>query len=159
MSKKFVALTILIALALLVPLLPACSHTVQPVTAYTAIIPAILQSGSKQSIPVALFAGNAPTSAKVSLTLIKDGKQISSANGSIDGNGLIPVTIPDVAEGDYTLQVSGPGFQNTANVKVQNNFLIFLETDKPIYKPGQTLHMRAMTMDSAFKTYLRNSHR
>ena len=74
---------------------PACSKTVLPVTAYTAIIPAILQSGSKQSIPVALFAGDAPTSAKVSLTLIKDGKQISSANGNIDGNGLIPVTIPD----------------------------------------------------------------
>jgi CD109 antigen len=151
MSKKHYILTILIVMALLIPLLPACTQTVQPVTAYTAIIPAILQAGSQESIPIALFAGDAPTSGKVNLYLLKDGQVISHTEGSIDGNGQIPITIPAVDEGDYTIQVSGPGFQNQANVTVENNFLVFLETDKPIYKPGQTLHMRTMTMDAELK--------
>ncbi len=155
MSKKSIALTFILIMVLVAPLLPACAP-VQAATAYTAIIPAILQSGNNQAISIALFNGEKPAAGKVNLTLLKDGKPVSQAQGNIKGNGEIQLNVPNLAEGDYTLQVKGENFQDQAEVKVENNFLIFLETDKPIYKPGQTISMRAMTLDSGLKPISEN---
>jgi CD109 antigen len=147
MSKKFVTLAVIITLALLVPFLPACKPA--PIaTAYTAVIPAILQSASKQTVSLAIFAGDTPTSGKVNLTLLKDGKEITQAEGNIQGSGEIQLAVPDVAEGDYTIEVKGGSFEDQAQVKVANNYVVFLETDKPIYKPGQTIKMRVMSLDA-----------
>ena len=51
--------------------------------------------------------------------------------------------MPKLAEGDYQLQTLGNGFQAQSPVRVEDGTLVFLETDKPIYKPGQTIHIRA----------------
>ncbi len=40
------------------------------------------------------------------------------------------------------MEVRGEGFSDKAKVRVQDGSLLFLETDKPIYKPGQTIHMQ-----------------
>ncbi len=158
MSKKLLLFTIFLTLALLAPLLPSCAcNPAQPATAYTALIPAVLQSGSKQPISVALFAGDAPTSGIVELTLLKDGTQVSRAQGNVQGNSLIQLDVPDLEEGEYTLQIKGDTFEDQAAVQVDNNYLVFLETDKPIYKPGQTIHMRIMTLDSGLKPVSENA--
>ena len=65
MSKKFLLVSILVMMSLLLPLLPACSRSL-PATAYTAVIPAILQAGVKQAVSIALFAGETPAGGKVS---------------------------------------------------------------------------------------------
>lgn len=150
MPKKFIPLTFILIIVLIAPLLPACTP-VQAATAYTAVIPAALQSGKNQTISVALFNAEKPAAGKVNLTLLKDGKQIAEAQGDIKGNGEIQLNVPDVAEGSFTLRVTGDNFQDEAEVKVENNFLIFMETDKPIYKPGQTINMRVMTLDPDLK--------
>ncbi len=147
MSKQLRILAAILTIALLVTLIPSCKPS-PAASAYTALVPAILQSGTKQPVSIALFTGDSPASGKVNLTLLKDGKQLSQAQGNIKGNGQIQLNIPDLDEGDYTLQVKGDNFQDEAVVKVENNYVIFLETDKPIYKPGQTLHMRMMTLNS-----------
>ncbi|MBP1706570.1 MAG: hypothetical protein H6Q39_294 [Chloroflexi bacterium] len=147
MSKKLLTLAVIITIALLVPFIPACKPA-PLATAYTAVIPAILQAGSTQRVSVAIFAGDTPTSGKVNLTLRKDGKEIAQAQGSIQGNGELQLVVPDVAEGDYTIQVQGGSFEDEAQVKIANNYVVFLETDKPIYKPGQTINMRVMTLDA-----------
>jgi CD109 antigen len=141
-----ILISVILTLALFAPFLPACKPALAA-TAYTAIIPAILQAGSKQKVSVALFAEEAPASGNVNLVLLKDGKEFTRAQSNIKGNGEIQLTIPDGLEGDYTLRVQGDKFQDEARVAVTNNYLIFLETDKPIYKPGQTIHMRAITVD------------
>jgi len=150
MTKLLKLLAVILVLALLVPLLPACS-TVPAATAYTAIIPAILQAGSKQTVSVALFAGQTPTSGKISLAILKDGQEISRSNSKINKISEFQLDVPAVPEGEYTLKLLGDNFTDEAQVKIANNFLIFLETDKPIYKPGQTLHMRLMTLDAELK--------
>ena len=36
-------------------------------------------------------------------------------------------------------------------VRVEEGTIVFLETDKPIYKPGQTIRIRLLTLDSALR--------
>ena len=150
MSKKYLLLVFIIIAAFLAPLLPACGKS-QPATAYTAILPSILQAGSKQPVSVSLFAGNTLTSGNVNLALLKDGQEVARTHGKIEGNGQIFLDVPELADGDYTLQIKGNGFSDEAKVRVENRFLVFLETDKPIYKPGQTIHMRVMSLGPDLK--------
>jgi CD109 antigen len=150
MSNKLIALSLVLIIMLLVPLLPACSQPAMA-TGYTAIIPAVLQASSQQKVSVNLFDGQNPASGIVNLVLFKGDQEITRGEANIKGNGDIPFNVPDVSEGNYTLQIKGGNFQNEATVAVQNNFLVFLETDKPIYKPGQTIHIRVMTLDPALK--------
>jgi CD109 antigen len=149
MPGKLTVISIILTIVILVPLLPACGDPFPQATAYTAIIPSVLQSASKQAIAVALFSGDQPAQGKISLTLLQEGKTISRVQSNINGNGQIQLDIPQVAEGDYFIQVSGANFQDQAKVQIKNNFVVFMETDKPIYKPGQTINMRIMTLNSS----------
>ena len=38
-------------------------------------------------------------------------------------------------------------------MEVEDGVLLFVETDKPIYKPGQTVHIRLMTLDALLKPW------
>ena len=69
MPRKFAVLSMLLVIAILVLLLPACKPVIAA-TGYTAVIPAILQAGSKQTISVNLFAGQAEAGGKVQLKLL-----------------------------------------------------------------------------------------
>ena len=157
MSKRLFVIAVFLVIALLSPLIPACSRTpAVAATGYTAVLPAILQAGSQPAVSVSLLNGQKPASGKVSLSLLKDGKTISQAQAGITGKGEIKLNVPDIAEGVYTVQIKGDNFTDEASVTVQNSFLVFLETDKPIYKPGQTIRMRVMTLAPALKPVSEN---
>lgn len=146
--KNLVASSAMLIITLLAIVLPACA--VQPAGAidgYTAIIPVALRSGVAQAIPVSLFNGTSPASGEVTLTLLKDGNTLATSKAKVNGAGTVQLNVPDVADGDYQVQVSGPGFQDTAKVAVASSYMVFLETDKPIYKPGQTVRIRVLTLD------------
>jgi CD109 antigen len=147
MSRKLIGVSLILILMLITPLFPACTSVEKP-TAFTAVIPAVFQTGIKQGISIALFKGESSASGNVQVSLLKENRPVSDAKSYIKGNGTIQLEVPDLAEGDYTLQVKGDGFQDQASVKVRNDHIIFLETDKPIYKPGQSIHIRAVTLDS-----------
>jgi len=55
---------------------------------------------------------------------------------------------PDVEPGAYTLEVSVEGIEDTldAQVQVRQMPVLLIETDKPIYKPGQTIHGRVLVL-------------
>jgi CD109 antigen len=147
MSRKLAGIAMILVLVLIAPLLPACTHAT-PATAFTAVIPAVFQSGVTQNVSIALFSGDSAASGNVNVSLLKDEKALTEGQALIKGNGQIELKIPDLPEGEYTLLVKGDSFQDQAKVKVQKSQLIFIETDKPIYKPGQTIHIRAITLDS-----------
>jgi CD109 antigen len=121
------------------------------VESYMAVVPKVLHAGSQESISLALFNGSTLTSDRVEVALLKDGKQVLRVAGQISGKGTIDFKVPPTAEGSYVLSVKGSGFEDKAQVTVQKSSLIFLETDKPIYKPGQNIEMRVMTLDPALK--------
>ncbi len=47
--------------------------------------------------------------------------------------------------------MAGQGFSDTTPVQIQAGTLLFLETDKPIYKPGQAIQVRLVALDSELK--------
>jgi len=130
---------------------PAAPLTDDRVDGYLALAPRVLQSGQEHTISVSLFRGQRPANARVTLALHKDKQTLAQVDGRIEGRGDLVLPVPALAEGDYELALSGKGFQATSPVRVEECALVFLESDKPIYKPGQTVHLRILTLDSALR--------
>ena len=63
-----------------------------------------------------------------------------------------PVDIPKLAPGDYQLIVdtqSSVGRDHLVQkVELRDPALVFLISDKPLYQPGQTLHLRTLTLNA-----------
>ena len=122
-----------------------------PVDSYVALAPQVLRAGQTEAISLALFHGDSPSRGNVQVSLLRDGRTVAHTYRYIKGNGIVPLQIPRQAKGNYRLQVSGRNFQDQAPVRVERGALLFLETDKPIYKPGQTVHVRVLTLDPLLK--------
>ena len=67
-----------------------------------------------------------------------------------NGESLAEFQVPELPEGQYTLEVvtkSALGEEKlTHNVRVKEDAKILLLTDKPIYQPGQEIHVRALML-------------
>ena len=126
-----------------------------PVGGYLALAPRTLHAGQTQAISVSLFKGqaaSAPANANVRVALVgRDGRRVAEAAGPIHGRGEIPLQVPKVPEGDYEIQVSGKDFAAKSPIRVEDGTLLFIETDKPIYKPGQVVHFRLLTLDAQLR--------
>jgi len=146
-SKVSIALALLLSLAFLASIVPGCSNVAGAVESYVAVVPKVLHAGGQEAVSLALFNGERLTSGRVEVALLKDGERVLRVAGDINGKGTIQFEVPDVEEGEYEIRVKGEGFEDKAKVRIEKNFLVFLETDKPIYKPGQTIHMRALTLN------------
>ena len=85
------------------------------------------------------------------MAVLDKGKTIATGTGGIDGTGTVTFELPAVAPGEYEVRVAGNGFSKTTAVQIQAGTLLFLETDKPIYKPGQTIQVRLVALDSELK--------
>ncbi|HEX5164960.1 MAG TPA: MG2 domain-containing protein, partial [Thermomicrobiales bacterium] len=123
----------------------------EEVGGYLAIAPRVLRAGQLQTVSLALFAGQRIASSTVSVELIKGDATIASGSAWVAGRGTVPLQLPDIAAGDYRLKVSTRGFEEMADVQIEDGTLVFVETDKPIYKPGQTVHIRVLTLDPALR--------
>ncbi|RPJ59157.1 MAG: hypothetical protein EHM12_07180, partial [Dehalococcoidia bacterium] len=138
--------SILLLFAMFIPFIPGC-RPAKAADGYTAVIPAVMQTGASQAISVALFSGEETTSGKVNLAFIQDGKTVYEVTDKVQGNDQLKFELPALSEGDYTVRLTGDSFSDETKIKVENKFLVFAETDKPIYKPGQTMHMRVITLN------------
>jgi len=144
-----IAFILLLIIAVVAPIVPAFTdkEAEEGVVSYIAVVPKVLQSGGQEAVSLTLFNEGKLASGIVEVTLLKDGNKVVGAEKRINGKGTIEFKVPAVAEGDYTIKVKGAGFEDQANVKIEKAVLTFLETDKPIYKPGQTIHIRAITLN------------
>ena len=59
--------------------------------------------------------------------------------------------VPLLPAGAYILRVQGPGFEDRTVVQVEDGTILFLETDKPVYKPGQDVHIRVLRLGPELK--------
>jgi len=150
-SKIFIAITFALVLSLFASVVPGCTHPTEAADSYVAIIPKVLHSGSTAALSLSLFSEGRPVRDRVEVALFKEGVEIRKVKKDINGKGTIEIDIPEVEEGGYEIKVKGTGFEDKALVRVEKSFLVFLETDKPIYKPGQTIHIRAITLNSELK--------
>jgi CD109 antigen len=148
--RIFKVLGLMMVLTFVIGLVPSCRPSLAA-SSYIAVLPKVLHSGRTEAISLALFAGDELTKEKVEVTLLKDGQEVASARQTIDGRGTVSLDIPEVADGQYEIQVKGSAFSDKASINVENSFLVFVEADKPIYKPGQTIHLRVLTLDPELK--------
>lgn len=93
--------------------------------------------------------------AKVELRLLgKSTGVIKLGTFQTDADGTVadPVNIPDLAPGRYELvvDVTSPIGRDhiSKNVMVEHATRILLSSDKPLYQPGQTIHLRAMVLNA-----------
>jgi CD109 antigen len=145
-----VILSGILVIIMLLTLLPSCTPS-EGADGYAIVIPENFTAGSQQSVAVTLFKGDQTVSGKVELTVFQGDEDIINVKKDIDGKGTISFMVPDVPEGEYGIRIEGDNFEDEASITIERNFLIFLETDKPIYKPGQTIRMRAFTLDAELK--------
>ena len=72
--------------------------------------------------------------------------------GLTDSRGTVEATfdIPDLEPGDYDLKIRGrtaAGADETVQrIRIARRYQILLTTDKPIYQPSQTIHIRALAL-------------
>jgi len=148
--KGYRHMALILVLALFASIVPGC-RPAETVDSYVAVIPEVLHSGSTEAVSITLFNGTELISGRVEVVLLREGEEIVKVREMIDGKGSIELNIPDTEEGDYEVVVRGDGFEDQASVRVEKSFLIFTETDKPIYKPGQTMHLRVITLDAELR--------
>ena len=129
------------------------SETVEPYSGegYMVLAPSLLRPGQSEKISVSLFSGQEPGSGTIRLALLKGDAIVSEVTTTIEETGSISLPVPDLSEGIYNLLVEGPGFTETAQTRVASREVLFIETDKPIYKPGQELHIRVLLLDVDLK--------
>ncbi len=118
---------------------------------YVVLVPKTMHSGSQGAVSFNLYDSDGPVRDRVEVRLLQGSSEIVKSNATIDGQGVVVVAVPDVDEGEYTIVVKGTGFEQRTPVRIDRTPVLFLETDKPIYKPGQTIHMRVLTLDSELK--------
>ncbi|HET7036357.1 MAG TPA: MG2 domain-containing protein, partial [Thermomicrobiaceae bacterium] len=122
-----------------------------PADGYLALAPKRLRSGQREQISLALFRGDDPVAGEVALALLKDGQPVAGASGQVAGRGALELALPALAPGDYQLQLKSGSLSGQAAIPVEDGTLVFVESDKPIYQPGQTIHLRVLALDAALR--------
>ncbi len=149
---RFKSLLVTLAAATIVlPVTGCCCQPVAAAESYVAVVPQVLHCGTTEAISLSLFSGDRLVPGRVEVALLKAGETVVRGEANIDGKGVIELAIPDIEEGEYEISVKGSGFEDKASVRVERSLLIFLESDKPIYKPGQTIQIRVVTLNSELK--------
>ena len=126
------------------------------VDGYLALVPAQLRSGQVEGISVSLFQGREAARGDVEVVLMRDGNPVANVQSTIEGSGRVPINVPRIAPGPYEIEVKGQGFHDLAQVRVVDTKVLFMETDKPIYKPGQNMHIRVLMLDPELKPLAEN---
>ena len=95
---------------------------------------------------------------KISLKSTKSGKSNQVYRGTTDNEGTANVSfkVPEDGEPDQTLLIetrSRLGSDTLERpVTLERDYRILLSTDKPIYQPGQVIHVRALSLSTFDRT-------
>jgi CD109 antigen len=122
-----------------------------PADGYVAVAPRVLRSGQVESVSLAVFQGDNPASDVVKVALLQDERSVAETTAQVTGRARVSLALPELAAGDYQLRVAGQTFAGQSAIRVEEGTILFVETDKPIYKPGQTVHIRVLGLDAALK--------
>ncbi len=111
-------------------------------------VPEMLVSGADASLVVLTTdAGGAPLPGReVTVELVTEAESRTVFSGTTDSEGALFPTFPaDVPPGEANLVIRTGRTVLTKRVVVDTTTRIFLNTDKPVYQPGQVIHLRTLT--------------
>ncbi|NLH16164.1 MAG: alpha-2-macroglobulin [Phycisphaerae bacterium] len=145
----------------LIPILFCCSiislHAQSPTpdtVKVVAVVPKTVYAGSPATISVTTLdvKSNEPMAAKVCVALQVGQSWLELWKGRTDeqGRATVGFDAPAVSEGSHTVQieVEGVSVPLTAQVLFKEIPVLLIETDKPIYKPGQTIQGRVLVLSN-----------
>jgi len=129
-----------------------------PTATYTGsdlliLAPRVMFTGSESAITIAATEKGAPVEQSISFILVDTAgiaTTLTSGSTGSTGHAVAAFDVPDLDAGTYTLVARPAGSDATFNgsVRIANSSALFLETDKPIYKPGQTIHGRILSLNN-----------
>ncbi len=125
---------------------------------YVMVAPKTLYTGTEASVTVDSLSvkTNRPVNAPVDIYILDlKGSRIDLFSGwtGPDGHQVVRFHVPRLQRGTYTIVLENPRTheQLTGQLAISAGITLLLETDKPIYKPGQTVHGRVLAVNSDLK--------
>ncbi|XP_006164927.1 pregnancy zone protein [Tupaia chinensis] len=125
---------------------------------YMVLVPSLLYTESPEKGCLLLSHLNETVTVIVTLESLQGNRSLFTE--LVEGKNLfhcISFTLPRISLSSevafLTVQIKGPtqDFRKRNTVLVKNTqSLVFIQTDKPIYKPGQTVKFRVVSMDENF---------
>ncbi|MHB9138129.1 MAG: MG2 domain-containing protein, partial [Victivallaceae bacterium] len=76
----------------------------------------------------------------------KEFRKLPSVKTGRDGIAL--VSIPPCPAGDYQIKAVVRDLAAISNIEVKSVYKAMLTSDKPMYQPGQTIHLRSLTLNT-----------
>lgn len=116
-----------------------------------------LQAGTQAQLRVGVFhrhSGQPVAGAPVTIELLdsRNGSslRLASFQTGDDGSQVAELNLPDWEEGNYQLRLiaapHGTQEQVQRAIRLRRDWKLMLTTDKPVYQPGQTIHIRALAL-------------
>ncbi len=127
---------------------------------YIMLFPKRLYVGTQSSASISSFSSQTgkPVDRQVVLTLVDpnqkgDGLVIFEGRTGPDGHLIARFDVPQMQKGLYKVVLTSPGRGESVSgeVTVADALTLLIETDKPIYKPGQTIHGRVLALNTELK--------
>lgn len=144
---------------LLLLILLAADASISGKPQYVVLVPSLLHSGTLEKICLLLTQLNETVTVRASLETIRGNRSLfTDIVAEKDLFQCVAFTVPQASSPEevmfLTVDVEGPThrFWSRRTVLVKNKeSLVFVQTDKPIYKPEQTVKARVVSLDENFR--------
>uniref|UniRef100_A0A667YWD3 Alpha-2-macroglobulin bait region domain-containing protein n=1 Tax=Myripristis murdjan TaxID=586833 RepID=A0A667YWD3_9TELE len=120
-------------------------------------IPAVLEAGADTQFCASLLQPNETLLMTVTLTSQAENRTLLTEKADTDLHTCVKFKVPMVQNQEVRnleVEVHGKTFHSKEIRKVMIRAyspMTFIQTDKPIYLPGQTVHFRVVSMDTKFR--------
>ncbi|XP_048758952.2 CD109 antigen-like isoform X2 [Ostrea edulis] len=138
----------------------ACVATVFARDSYIVIVPSDVRPGVPLNVSVNILQAHANVNVRADLIQKTSNTHVATAHGTFSQNvpDTLQIQVPDnLGPGSYKVAVRGSHglkFSNETDLNYQSKSVsIFIQTDKAMYKPGQTVHFRAFAIYPNMSTY------
>ncbi|ODS39652.1 MAG: hypothetical protein A7315_10705, partial [Candidatus Altiarchaeales archaeon WOR_SM1_79] len=136
-----------------------CDKTSTLEAEYTILAPKLMFRGSESSMTIRTSDKEGkPINKCVKVFMSSENKkELFETQTTDDGEIVVSFIVPEELEsGSHEITIEGDKKTMEGKVKVVEDAAVFIETDKPIYKPGQTIQGRILVVNNNLQPLIRD---